>query len=92
MGRAAFGGCVVFVGLVNDSVSFHDPLFHRRELTLLASRNSAGAFPLIVALLECGRIDTSPWVTHRMTLADVPTRFADVAKEPGLLKAMVDLE
>jgi 2-desacetyl-2-hydroxyethyl bacteriochlorophyllide A dehydrogenase len=89
VGRAAFGGCVVFVGLVNESVSFPDPLFHRRELTLLASRNSNGAFPSILALLECGRIDTAPWVTHRMTLAEVPSRFAGVANEPGLLKAMV---
>jgi 2-desacetyl-2-hydroxyethyl bacteriochlorophyllide A dehydrogenase len=90
--RAAFGGCVVFVGLVNDRVSFDDPLVHRRELTLLASRNSNGAFGKIISLLELGRIDTAPWITHRLTLADVPARFAQIAREPGLLKAMIEVE
>lgn len=89
--RTAFGGCMVYVGLVNDSISFHDPLFHRRELTILASRNSAGAFPSIISLIEMGRLDTTPWITHRLNLAEVPDRFADISKQPGLLKAMIDV-
>src|SRR5581483_5539875 len=40
----AHGGRLVFVGIVLDRIGFADPLFHRREMTLLASRNSAGAF------------------------------------------------
>lgn len=88
--RAAFGGAVVFVGLVNDRVSFDDPLVHRRELTIMASRNSAGAFEPIIRLIEMGRIDTTPWVTHRLGLDEVPARFeSTLVKGAGVLKGIV---
>lgn len=85
-----FGGTLVFVGLVQDRVSFDDPLFHRREMTVLASRNSAAAFPPIIADIAAGRIDTTPWITHRLALADVPGRFPRLPGDPTLLKAMID--
>ncbi len=87
----AFGGTLVFVGLVNDRVSFDDPLFHRRELTLKASRNSAGAFPAIMRMIDAGRIDTTPWVTHRMTLKSVPEQFAGLPKDVNLVKCIIDV-
>jgi threonine dehydrogenase-like Zn-dependent dehydrogenase len=36
----AHGGRLVFVGLFQGEVTFDDPNFHRRELTLLSSRNA----------------------------------------------------
>jgi 2-desacetyl-2-hydroxyethyl bacteriochlorophyllide A dehydrogenase len=87
----AFGGRLVFVGIVDDRVSFFDPLLHRREMTVLASRNSAGAFPEIIRRMETGKIDTTPWITHRLALAEVPERFADISRQPGLVKAMVEV-
>src|SRR5262249_49490771 len=62
----AFGGKLVFVGLFQGDVTFKDPNFHRREMTLLASRNSAAAdFKHIIKLMESGKVDTTPWITHR---------------------------
>lgn len=87
--RVAFGGKLVFVGLVLGKIAFDDPLFHRRELTLLASRNSCGAFPLIIDMIRNGTIDTTPWITHRLDLANVPNEFADLSRQPGLVKAMI---
>jgi 2-desacetyl-2-hydroxyethyl bacteriochlorophyllide A dehydrogenase len=89
--RVAFGGRLVFVGLVLAKVAFDDPLFHRRELTVYASRNSCGDFPRIIQLIEDGRIDTAPWVTHRLPLSDVPGQFADLPRQPGLVKAMIEV-
>jgi len=40
---ASFGGRIVFVGITTTPVMLDDPLFHRRELTLLASRNALAA-------------------------------------------------
>src|SRR5690606_32104374 len=40
----AHGATLVFIGLIQDSISFFDPQFHRREITLKSSRNSAHAF------------------------------------------------
>ena len=90
-GHVAFGGRLVLVGIVLDRISFADPLFHRREMTLLASRNSARAFPEIIRQIETGQIDTTPWITHRLALAEVPERFAELPGAPGLVKAVIEV-
>ena len=55
------GGRLVFVGLVQGEISFSDPEFHRRELTLLATRNAKPeSFRAIIDAVESGRIDTDP--------------------------------
>jgi 2-desacetyl-2-hydroxyethyl bacteriochlorophyllide A dehydrogenase len=97
MGAFAFvapGGRLVFVGLFQGEVTFNDPFFHRREMTLLASRNSTAAdFTRIIGLMEQGRIDTTPWITHRAALADVPARFPGwLEPESGVLKAIIELD
>ena len=90
--RVAHAGRLVFVGLVQDRLSFEDPLFHRREMTLLASRNSLGDFPRIIQMIEEGRIDTSPWITDRLRLREVPTVFAGLTQRPNLVKAVIEVE
>ena len=89
----AHGGRLVFVGLFIGDVSFNDPNFHRRELTLLASRNSRPEdFRRIIALMESGKVDTTPWITHRASLAAVPGEFARwTDPAAGVLKAMIEL-
>jgi threonine dehydrogenase-like Zn-dependent dehydrogenase len=88
---AAHGGRIVFVGLIQGEVAFSDPNFHRRELTLCASRNApAKTFRDIIQLIEAGKVDTRPWITHRFPLADTPEVFArQIAGNPAVLKAMV---
>lgn len=84
------GGRLVFVGLVQGDLIFNDPSFHRRELTVFASRNALpDTFRSIIAMIEAGRIDTSPWITHRFPLDEVPARFPGLAQDPSLIKAVV---
>lgn len=89
----AHGGRLVFVGLFQGDVTFNDPNFHRRELTLLASRNARPAdFTRIIALIEAGRIDTTPWITHRAPFARVVDEFAAWTRpETGVIKAMIEV-
>ncbi len=87
----AMGGTLVFVGLVTDDITFHDPEFHRREMTIMSSRNGTAAdFRQVIDLVETGAIDTTPWITHRASPAklihDLPT-WLDPAS--GCLKAMM---
>ena len=86
------GGKLVFVGLFLGDVTFYDPDFHRRELTILATRNSTGAdFTRIIALMESGDIDTGPWITHRAACDDMIAHFPDWTKpETGVIKAVVE--
>ncbi len=86
----AHGGRLVFVGLVQSHVAIDDPLFHRREITLLATRNSAGEFPRVIRMIEQGQIDTAPWITHRLSTVEVPHRFAGLPGETNCIKAVVE--
>src|SRR5439155_7804039 len=89
----AFAGRLVFVGITTQEISFLHPLMHRRELTLLASRNALAAdFTRIIQLIEDGRIDTRPWITHRASLDEMIGQFPNWLKpETGVIKAMVEL-
>ncbi|HSS98049.1 MAG TPA: zinc-binding alcohol dehydrogenase family protein [Terriglobales bacterium] len=85
-------GRLVFVGLTKDPITIDDSLFHQREMTIFASRNSRGQFPRIIRMLEEGKINTIPWITDRMPIADVPAEFKNLSSRPNLIKAIVDVE
>jgi 2-desacetyl-2-hydroxyethyl bacteriochlorophyllide A dehydrogenase len=88
----AHGGRLVFVGLVQGDITFHDPDLHRREVTLYASRNATSHdFERSVSLLESGSVDVSAWLSDRCTLVDVPRVFPRWADGAAPIKAMVDV-
>lgn len=88
------GGRLVFVGLVQGQVSFDDPEFHKRELTVLASRNARpGDFERVIRSMEKKEADVRPFVTHRASFEAVPRAFPEwVAAGEGVVKAVVDFE
>lgn len=89
----AHTGKLVYVGIVTDEIHFPHPLLHRREMTLYASRNAMpGDFDRIIRLIEEGKIDTRPWITHRTAFADLIGNFPSYTKpETGVIKAVVEL-
>lgn len=89
----AHGGRLVFIGLFQGDVSFHDPSFHAKELTLMASRNALSSdFEQIIQQIEEGEIDTNPWITHRATFSDMIDEFDNwLTPESNVFKAMVEL-
>jgi alcohol dehydrogenase len=91
---AGFTGRVVYVGITTAEVSFGHPLMHRRELTLLASRNALPQdFGRIIKLIEDGKIDTRPWITHRSRFDELISLFPSYTKpETGVIKAMMSIE
>ncbi len=88
----AHGGRLVFAGLVNAEITFSDPFFHRREITLLATRNStAHDFRRILSLIHEGRVDTKPWVTHRASAEAMVEAFTGwLQPGSGVIKAVVE--
>jgi alcohol dehydrogenase len=89
---ACFAGRVVFVGITQQHLDLpHAPVLHRRELTLLASRNAPSRdFPAIIRLVEQDRIDTRPWISHQAAFEEVPNIFpAWLKPETGVIKAVV---
>lgn len=88
---AAFAGRVVYVGITTQEIKFYHMAMHRRELTLLASRNALPKdFGDIIEHIEQGRIDTKPWITHQAGLDEMIGVFPEWLKpETGVIKAMV---
>ena len=92
-GYVANGGRLTLVGLIQGDITFKDPEFHRREITLLASRNSRSEdFKRIISLIELGDVDTQPWITHRAGYGDFVESFSGwLEPEAGVVKAMLEL-
>ena len=92
LGYCAFAGRLVYVGITQQELAFlHAPVMHRRELTLMASRNALPPdFIRIIRLIEDGLIDTGTWITHRAPMDGMIEAFPGWLKpENGVLKAMV---
>lgn len=90
----AHGGKLVFVGLVQDDISFHDPYFHSHELTLYATRNAtAEDFAHVVAQLNAGKLNLDPWITHQATPETLIEQFPTwLEPETGVVKAMLSFD
>jgi alcohol dehydrogenase len=91
----AFTGRLVYVGITQQEVTFpHAPIMHRRELTLLASRNALpDDFTRIIRLIEDGKINTQPWITHHAAFDEMIAAFPNwLNPESGVIKAMVAME
>lgn len=88
----ANGGKLVYVSLVQADLTFTDPELHRRELTLLRSRNALAAdFIWAMQMVEDGRIDLGPWITHRAPADAMVGEFPSwLNPERGVVKAVVE--
>jgi len=89
----AFTGKLVFLGISSTELTFSQAVMHRRELTLLASRNALPRdFGRIIKLIEEGKIDTRPWITHRTSFDGLIANFPSYTRmETGVIKAIVEL-
>lgn len=90
----AHGGRIVFVSVVKADVSFNDPEFHKRETTLMGSRNATVEdFEHVVACLKNGTVKSGAFVTHTAKFSDLITEFTKWVKpETGVIKAVVEMD
>lgn len=86
------GGRLVFVGIVNQKVSLFDPDLHRREATILASRNSTpDEHHRVLHLMESGEMDVSAWPKEITVPERMQERFPLwIRREAGIVKAVID--
>ena len=91
-GFIAHGGRYVLVSIVQGNIAFSDPEFHKREATLLSSRNATTAdFETVLAAMRSGDVPVAALATHRLQLADLPRDFAGLLDpEQHVIKAIVE--
>jgi len=89
----AHGGRYVLVGLQKNDVTFSHPEFHKREGTLMSSRNATKAdFEFVINALKLKQIDESKFLTHTIAFLQVKAEFASLLQpEKGVIKAIIDL-
>lgn len=75
------GGSIVFVGLFKGDLTFSDPEFHKKETTLMGSRNATGEdFAKVGRLMAEGKLNARMMLTHRYAFRDLAEIY-----EPGVI-------
>ncbi|WP_322964067.1 zinc-binding alcohol dehydrogenase family protein [Sphingomonas fuzhouensis] len=89
----AHGGSYTLVGVCKDDLVFADPEFHKRETTLLASRNALSVdFDHVIASIRSGAVPTDAIRTHTLTLDEAPQRLPELIDEAdSVLKAIITI-
>jgi threonine dehydrogenase-like Zn-dependent dehydrogenase len=70
------GGKYVLVGLQKENIQFSHPEFHKREATLMSSRNATKEdFEKVLDTFASKKIDPLKFVTHRVHFDEVKEQF-----------------
>jgi 2-desacetyl-2-hydroxyethyl bacteriochlorophyllide A dehydrogenase len=89
----AHGGKLIYVGLVKNDITFSDPDFHKKELTLMGSRNATREdFVYVLDAMRSGTLDMENYITHRCGFDQMIGRFDSwLRPESKVIKALVEL-
>jgi threonine dehydrogenase-like Zn-dependent dehydrogenase len=90
----AHGARYVLVGLQKGEINFSHPEFHKREATLMSSRNATRKdFEQVIACIKNGQVKPENYITHRVKFEEVKDHF-DSWLNPtnGVIKAMIEME
>lgn len=91
--HVAHGGTLVLVGVATGDLVLPDPEFHKRETTMIGSRNALSAdFDRVAEAIRAGLIPTEALQTHSLALEDVPERLPQLIENADhVLKAITTL-
>jgi 2-desacetyl-2-hydroxyethyl bacteriochlorophyllide A dehydrogenase len=90
----AHGGRYVLVSVVKDPITFTDPDFHRKEMTLYGSRNATREdFERVIAGIRRGEVAVGRLITHRTSLAEAVIKIPVWAtQKAALIKALINVD
>lgn len=89
-GHVAYGGTYVLVSVVKDDIRFADPEFHKREMTLMGSRNATMEdFHHVIDCIAGGHVPTQALNTHAVPALDLPRCLPElIAGQGSVIKAI----
>jgi 2-desacetyl-2-hydroxyethyl bacteriochlorophyllide A dehydrogenase len=89
----AHGGRYVLIGLQKGEISFSHPEFHKREATLMSSRNATKQdFDYVIESIKNKKVDPSIYITHRTRFENVKDEFASwLDPKNAVIKAMIEM-
>jgi 2-desacetyl-2-hydroxyethyl bacteriochlorophyllide A dehydrogenase len=89
----AHGARFVLIGLQKNEISFSHPEFHKREATLMSSRNAtAEDFRHVINSMKNKLVDPTNYITHEIQFEEIKDKFSSLLDPAnGVIKAMVVL-
>ncbi len=89
----AHGGRYVLVGLQKENISVSHPEFHKREATLMSSRNATKEdFRHVIESMKKKLVDPSTYITHRVAFDAVKENFESWLNPANkVIKAIVNV-
>lgn len=89
----AHGGRYVLVGLQKGDIQVSHPEFHKREATLMSSRNATKKdFEFVIDCIKDQRVKPLNFITHRVSFGETGAEFASwLDPQNGVIKAMVEM-
>jgi threonine dehydrogenase-like Zn-dependent dehydrogenase len=89
----AHGARYVLVGLQKGDISLNHPEFHKREATLMSSRNATREdFEHVIASMKKGLVQPSNYITHRVQFNKVADEFESwLDPANGVIKVMIEV-
>jgi 2-desacetyl-2-hydroxyethyl bacteriochlorophyllide A dehydrogenase len=89
----AHGGRYIMVGIQKGDICFNHPEFHKRETTLMSSRNATREdFEHVVNSMKKGKVNAHSYITHKTSFDKVIDAFKTwINPDSGVIKAMVEL-
>lgn len=90
----AHGARYVLIGLQKGEVSFSHPEFHKREGTLMSSRNATkNDFEHVITCIKRGEVKPGMYITHRVPFDKVAQEFQSwMDPANGVIKAMAEIQ
>ena len=90
----AHGGRFILIGLQKAELIFSHPEFHKREATLMSSRNATKEdFSFVIDSMKKGSVNASNYITHRAHFDEVKDVFETwLDPKNGVIKAMASLD
>ena len=87
------GAKYVLIGLQLGDICFSHPEFHKREGTLMSSRNATREdFEFVMQSMASGNVNPNTYITHRVNFGAVKDEFAKwLNPDNGVIKAMVEM-
>ncbi len=87
----AHGGTYTLLSVVKDDLCFPDPEFHKRETTMLASRNALKAdFEHVMASIRDNKVPIEALATHRTSFEDAVQNLPEWSRDrDNVIKAII---
>lgn len=86
----AHGGRFVIIGLQKQEINIDHPGFHKKEATLMSSRNALPEdFKHVISSIQNGKIKTQDYITHRLKFEQVDLNLSN--QDQKLIKAIIQM-